>query len=47
MPYAEDHLAMVVKSFVDAHFIEQSFLNMIITMYQSILEISKHFFQQL
>ncbi|XP_061235178.1 UDP-glucuronosyltransferase 1-6-like isoform X1 [Neopsephotus bourkii] len=44
MPYTEDHLAMAFKSFVDAHFIEQSFLNMIITMYQSILEISRYFF---
>ncbi|NWW94469.1 UD16 glucuronosyltransferase, partial [Rhynochetos jubatus] len=44
MPYAEDHLAVVLKSFVNAHFIEQSVLNMIITMYQSVLEITSFFF---
>ncbi|KAM4669561.1 UDP-glucuronosyltransferase 1A6-like [Amazona ochrocephala] len=44
MPYTEDHLAKAFQSFIDAHFIEQSFLNMIITMYQSILEASKIFF---
>ncbi|NXK22657.1 UD11 glucuronosyltransferase, partial [Arenaria interpres] len=43
IPYAEEHLAVVLKSFVDAHFIEQSVLNVIITMYQSILEISRFF----
>uniref|UniRef100_A0A672VG62 Uncharacterized protein n=1 Tax=Strigops habroptila TaxID=2489341 RepID=A0A672VG62_STRHB len=31
MPYQEDHLAAVLKSFIDAHFIEQSLLNIIIT----------------
>ncbi|NXF54623.1 UD16 glucuronosyltransferase, partial [Oceanites oceanicus] len=44
IPYAEEHLAVALKSFVDAHFIEQSVLNIIITMYQSMLEISKFFF---
>ncbi|NXN59161.1 UD11 glucuronosyltransferase, partial [Rynchops niger] len=43
-PYAEEHLAVVLKSFVNAHFIEQSLLNIIITMYQSILEMSRFFF---
>lgn len=44
MPYQEDHLAAVLKSFIDAHFIEQSLLNIIITTYQSTIEISKLFF---
>ncbi|NXV26074.1 UD16 glucuronosyltransferase, partial [Rissa tridactyla] len=44
IPYAEEHLAVVLKSFVNAHFIEQSVLNVIITMYQSILEMSRFFF---
>ncbi|NXN35790.1 UD16 glucuronosyltransferase, partial [Rhinoptilus africanus] len=44
IPYAEEHLGLVLKSFINAHFIEQSFLNILITMYQSALEISKFFF---
>ncbi|NXV19622.1 UD16 glucuronosyltransferase, partial [Cepphus grylle] len=44
IPYTEEHLAVVLKSFVNAHFVEQSVLNVIITMYQSILEISRFFF---
>uniref|UniRef100_A0A672VDN6 UDP glucuronosyltransferase family 1 member A1 n=1 Tax=Strigops habroptila TaxID=2489341 RepID=A0A672VDN6_STRHB len=34
----------VLKSFIDAHVIEQSLLNIIITTYQSTIEISKLFF---
>lgn len=44
MPYTEDHFAVALKSFIDAHFIEQSLLNIIITVYQSTIEISKLFF---
>ncbi|KAM6396574.1 UDP-glucuronosyltransferase 1A6-like isoform 1-T1 [Pluvialis apricaria] len=44
IPYTEEHLAVALKSFVNAHFIEQSVLNIIITMYQSVLEISRFFF---
>ncbi|NXT87957.1 UD16 glucuronosyltransferase, partial [Anhinga rufa] len=44
IPYTEDHLAATLKSFINAHFIEQSVLNVIITMYQSIIEISRYFF---
>ncbi|NXW05100.1 UD16 glucuronosyltransferase, partial [Fregetta grallaria] len=44
IPYAEEHLAVVLKSFVNAHFIEQSVLNIIITIYQSTLEMTRFFF---
>ncbi|XP_027658750.1 UDP-glucuronosyltransferase 1A1-like isoform X1 [Falco biarmicus] len=44
IPYAEEHLGVVLNSFINAHFVEQSVLNIIITMYQSILEISRLFF---
>ncbi|NWW46338.1 UD11 glucuronosyltransferase, partial [Pedionomus torquatus] len=44
IPYAGEHLAVALKSFVYAHFIEQSVLNIIITMYQSALEFSRFFF---
>ncbi|NXK06906.1 UD16 glucuronosyltransferase, partial [Herpetotheres cachinnans] len=44
IPYAEEHLAVVLKTFVNAHFIEHSVLNIIITMYQSMLDISRLFF---
>ncbi|KAK4817714.1 hypothetical protein QYF61_026404 [Mycteria americana] len=44
IPYTEEHLAVALKSFINAHFIEQSVLNIVITMYQSILEISRFFF---
>jgi len=44
IPYAEDHLVVALKSFVNAHFVEQSVLNIIITMYKSIVEIFRFFF---
>ncbi|NXS71586.1 UD16 glucuronosyltransferase, partial [Pandion haliaetus] len=44
IPYTEEHLTVVLKSFVKAHFIEQSVLNIIITMYQSMSEIFRFFF---
>ncbi|NXX52007.1 UD16 glucuronosyltransferase, partial [Tricholaema leucomelas] len=43
IPYGEQHLAGGLQSFVDDHFVEQSALNMIITMYRSVLEISNFF----
>ncbi|NXG81111.1 UD16 glucuronosyltransferase, partial [Baryphthengus martii] len=44
VPYGEEDLAVGFKSFVNDHFIEQSVLNVIITMYQSVLEISRYFY---
>ncbi|NWZ58751.1 UD16 glucuronosyltransferase, partial [Haliaeetus albicilla] len=44
IPYTEEHLAVALNSFVSAHFIEQSVLNIIITMYQSMSEIFRFFF---
>ncbi|NXI42328.1 UD16 glucuronosyltransferase, partial [Galbula dea] len=44
LPYGEEHLAAVFQSFFNNHFIEQSVLNVIVTMYQSALEISRLFF---
>ncbi|NXW19609.1 UD16 glucuronosyltransferase, partial [Circaetus pectoralis] len=44
IPYTEEHIAVVLNSFVSAHFIEQSVLNIIITMYQSMSEIFRFFF---
>lgn len=44
IPYTEEHLAVVLNSFVSAHFTEQSVLNIIITMYQSMSEIFRFFF---
>ncbi|XP_040532289.1 UDP-glucuronosyltransferase 1-6 isoform X2 [Gallus gallus] len=44
IPYEEEHLHLVLKSFVNDHFTEQSLLNIIITMYQNIIEISRFFF---
>lgn len=44
IPYTEEHLAVALNSFVSAHFIEHSVLNIIITMYQSMSEIFRFFF---
>ncbi|KAM6071177.1 UDP-glucuronosyltransferase 1A6-like isoform 1-T1 [Chlamydotis macqueenii] len=44
IPYAEEHFGVALKSFIDAHFIEQSVLNIIFTMYQSMFDIIKVFF---
>ncbi|NWX40536.1 UD11 glucuronosyltransferase, partial [Steatornis caripensis] len=42
IPYTEEHLVAVLRSFVNAHFLERSVFN-IITLYQSVLEISSCF----
>ncbi|XP_009680111.1 UDP-glucuronosyltransferase 1A1 isoform X2 [Struthio camelus] len=44
IPYADENLTVTFKSFINDHFTEQSVLNIIITMYQSILKISRLFF---
>ncbi|NXL67699.1 UD16 glucuronosyltransferase, partial [Chordeiles acutipennis] len=44
IPYTEEDLDDALKSFTNAHFIEQSLLNVVITMYQSMLEIFRFFF---
>ncbi|XP_010141862.1 PREDICTED: UDP-glucuronosyltransferase 1-6-like [Buceros rhinoceros silvestris] len=44
LPSGEEHLAVTFKSFINAHFVEQSVLNIIITMYQSVIEISRLFY---
>ncbi|NXX92242.1 UD16 glucuronosyltransferase, partial [Centropus bengalensis] len=44
IPYADEDLGVALQSFVNSHFIEQSVLNIIITMYQNMLEILKFFF---
>lgn len=44
LPYGEEHLAVTFKSFINAHFVEQSVLNIIITMYQRVIEISRLFY---
>ncbi|NXJ86769.1 UD16 glucuronosyltransferase, partial [Trogon melanurus] len=44
VPFDQKQFAFALKSFINAHFIEQSVLNVIITMYQSTLEISRFFF---
>lgn len=44
LPYGEEHLAVTFKSFINAHFVEQSILNIIITMYQSVIDISRLFY---
>ncbi|NXT26801.1 UD16 glucuronosyltransferase, partial [Syrrhaptes paradoxus] len=42
-PYPEEYFAVGLQSFVNAHFTEQSVLNIIITMYQNMLEIFRFF----
>ncbi|NXY49366.1 UD16 glucuronosyltransferase, partial [Ceuthmochares aereus] len=44
IPYSEKDLGVALQSFINAHFIEQSVLNIIITMYQKALEIFRFFF---
>ncbi|XP_071274184.1 UDP-glucuronosyltransferase 1A6-like [Agelaius tricolor] len=44
IPYAEEYLGEMLKAFVHAHFIEQSVWNVVLTSYQSTIEISSVFF---
>ncbi|NXA13556.1 UD16 glucuronosyltransferase, partial [Sapayoa aenigma] len=44
VPYPEENLGKMLKSLVDAHFTEQSVLNVVIASYQSILETTLVFF---
>ncbi|NWS71703.1 UD16 glucuronosyltransferase, partial [Crotophaga sulcirostris] len=44
IPYTEKDFGVALQSFINAHFIEQSVLNIIITMYQNMLEITRLFF---
>ncbi|NXA70890.1 UD16 glucuronosyltransferase, partial [Mohoua ochrocephala] len=44
IPYTDEYLAEKLKTFVDAHFIEQSVLNVVLTSYRSTVEISSVFF---
>ncbi|OXB55129.1 hypothetical protein ASZ78_012558 [Callipepla squamata] len=44
IPYTDEHLDVVLKSFVNDHFTEQSLLNIITTMYQNMLKIFGFFF---
>ncbi|RMC18308.1 hypothetical protein DUI87_04190 [Hirundo rustica rustica] len=44
IPYTDEYLDEMLKTFVNAHFIEQSVLNVVLTSYQSVIEISSVFF---
>ncbi|XP_068877766.1 UDP-glucuronosyltransferase 1-6-like isoform X2 [Aphelocoma coerulescens] len=44
IPYTDEYLDEVLKTYVNAHFIEQSVLNVVLTSYQSTIEISSIFF---
>ncbi|NXS77992.1 UD16 glucuronosyltransferase, partial [Erpornis zantholeuca] len=44
IPYTEEYLNQKFKALVDAHFIEQSVLNVVLTSYRSTIEISSVFF---
>ncbi|XP_059724132.1 UDP-glucuronosyltransferase 1-6-like [Haemorhous mexicanus] len=44
IPYTEEYLGEMLKAFVSAHFIEQSVWNVVLTLYQSTIEISSVFF---
>ncbi|XP_039411485.1 UDP-glucuronosyltransferase 1A1-like [Corvus cornix cornix] len=44
IPYTDEYLGEVLKTYVNAHFIEQSVLNVVLTSYQSTIEISSVFF---
>ncbi|XP_066409767.1 UDP-glucuronosyltransferase 1-6-like [Molothrus aeneus] len=44
IPYPEEYLGEMLKAFVHAHFIEQSVWNVVLTSYQSTIEISSVFF---
>ncbi|NXC09204.1 UD16 glucuronosyltransferase, partial [Orthonyx spaldingii] len=44
IPYTDEYLDEMLKTFVNAHFIEQSVLNVVLTSYQSMVEICSVFF---
>ncbi|NXF84152.1 UD16 glucuronosyltransferase, partial [Sclerurus mexicanus] len=44
IPYPEEYLGEMLQAYTDAHFVEQSVWNMIITSYQSTVELSQVFF---
>ncbi|NWU89573.1 UD16 glucuronosyltransferase, partial [Upupa epops] len=44
IPYGEEYFAQEFKSFINAHFIEQSVFNRILTMYQSMIDICRLFY---
>ncbi|XP_041273667.1 UDP-glucuronosyltransferase 1-6-like, partial [Onychostruthus taczanowskii] len=44
VPYTGEYLGEMLKAFVNAHFIEQSVVNVVLTSYQSTIEISSVFF---
>ncbi|XP_063017494.1 UDP-glucuronosyltransferase 1-6-like [Melospiza melodia melodia] len=44
IPYTEEYLGEKLKAFVHAHFLEQSVWNVVLTSYQSTIEISSVFF---
>ncbi|NXP16882.1 UD16 glucuronosyltransferase, partial [Scytalopus superciliaris] len=44
IPYPEEHLGEMLKSFVDAHFVEQSTWNHIVSSYRGTVELSQVFF---
>ncbi|NWV77015.1 UD16 glucuronosyltransferase, partial [Dasyornis broadbenti] len=44
IPYTDEYLGGMFKTFINAHFIEQSVLNVVLTSYRSTLEICSVFF---
>uniref|UniRef100_A0A803W043 glucuronosyltransferase n=1 Tax=Ficedula albicollis TaxID=59894 RepID=A0A803W043_FICAL len=44
IPYSDEYLGEMLKTFVNAHFIEQSVWNVVLTSYKSTIEISSVFF---
>lgn len=44
IPYTDEYLGEVLKTFLNVHFIEQSVLNFVLTSYRSTIEISSVFF---
>ncbi|NXO03691.1 UD16 glucuronosyltransferase, partial [Rhinopomastus cyanomelas] len=43
-PYGEEYFAEEFRSFIHAHFVEQSVLKMILSSYQSVLDVSRLFY---
>ncbi|NWW70786.1 UD16 glucuronosyltransferase, partial [Climacteris rufus] len=44
IPYTDEYFGAMIQTFVNAHFAEQSVLNLVLTSYQSIIEICSVFF---
>ncbi|NWW38625.1 UD16 glucuronosyltransferase, partial [Panurus biarmicus] len=44
IPYTDEYLGEMLKTYINAHFIEQSVLNVVLTSYQSTIEIASIFF---